>query len=313
VRPAGPAAPGRSQFRRQARTHYIAPSPNRRARTAIAYKLVYDRPKSIGPRSASFFFATSAVPSCRAYCYIPHVRAGPGLRTSRERRLLNAPNYLAESRECAILPVASGPNPLPANSVATGPAKPSSRNRRPSPAMELAKRPSGYGFLPRTVYFRLHGQGSDDDRNRRDGRARKTPRMAFCRGAFLRIADESVGLLSLSAHTNPPICRAGLKVLAGPRQPCEDSEVRGIGRGFWGRGRGVSSERGCTEQLPVRNTLRFGRTLRVAVRNGQMRCLDCVSIADSWPVPAGGMEHGRGTRRCLEGGRLRTDCHTAVL
>jgi len=114
-------------------------------RTGERYRLVYDRPKSIG-RVRSFFGNVGVL--VRAYCYIRSY--GPaGLRAVAENAVLNA-NYLL-SRVKHILPVPHGDRCLH-EFVATA-AK--LKAQRGVSAMDLAKRLLDYGFHAPTVYFPL--------------------------------------------------------------------------------------------------------------------------------------------------------------
>lgn len=114
-------------------------------RAGEAYRLVHQRPKSIG-RVRSFFGQVGVL--VRAYCYI---RAyGPrGLREVAENAVLNA-NYLL-SRVKHIFPVPHGDRCLH-EFVAT--ASQLKANRGVS-AMDVAKRLLDYGYHAPTVYFPL--------------------------------------------------------------------------------------------------------------------------------------------------------------
>jgi glycine dehydrogenase subunit 2 len=109
------------------------------------YRLVYDRPKSIG-RVRSFFGNVGVL--VRAYCYI-RTYGGKGLREVAENAVLNA-NYLL-SRVKHILPVPHGHRCLH-EFVASAQKL---RTDRGVSAMDLAKRLLDYGFHAPTVYFPL--------------------------------------------------------------------------------------------------------------------------------------------------------------
>jgi glycine dehydrogenase subunit 2 len=109
------------------------------------YRLVYDRPKSIG-RVRSFFGNVGVL--VRAYCYIRTY--GPrGLREVSENAVLNA-NYLL-SRVKHILPVPHGDRCLHEFVASASKLK----AERGVSAMDLAKRLLDYGFHAPTVYFPL--------------------------------------------------------------------------------------------------------------------------------------------------------------
>jgi glycine dehydrogenase subunit 2 len=109
------------------------------------YRLVYDKPKSIG-RVRSFFGQTGVL--IRAYCYIRSY--GPrGLRAVAENAVLNANYLLARLKE--RLPVPHGERCLH-EFVATA-AK--LKAERGICAMDIAKRLLDYGFHAPTVYFPL--------------------------------------------------------------------------------------------------------------------------------------------------------------
>lgn len=109
------------------------------------YRLVYDRPKSIG-RVRSFFGQVGVL--IRAYCYIRTY--GPrGLREVSENAVLNA-NYLL-ARLKHIFPVPHGDRCLH-EFVATGSKL---KSQSGVSAMDVAKRLLDYGFHAPTVYFPL--------------------------------------------------------------------------------------------------------------------------------------------------------------
>lgn len=107
------------------------------------YKLVYDRPKSIG-RVRSFFGNVGIL--VRAYCYIRS--HGPeGLRRVSETAVLNA-NYLL-SRVKHILPVPQGDRCMHEFVASAATVK----SEKDISAMDIAKRLLDYGFHAPTVYF----------------------------------------------------------------------------------------------------------------------------------------------------------------
>jgi glycine dehydrogenase subunit 2 len=114
-------------------------------REVETYRLVYERPKSIG-RVRSFFGNVGVL--VRAYCYI-RTYGGKGLREVAENAVLNA-NYLL-SRVKHILPVPQGHRCLH-EFVASAQKLKSDRGVS---AMDLAKRLLDYGFHAPTVYFPL--------------------------------------------------------------------------------------------------------------------------------------------------------------
>ncbi|HEY2841226.1 MAG TPA: aminomethyl-transferring glycine dehydrogenase subunit GcvPB [Pirellulales bacterium] len=112
-------------------------------KSGARYRLVYDRPKSIG-RVRSFFGNVGIL--VRAYCYIrshgPH-----GLRRVSETAVLNA-NYLL-SRVKHILPVPQGDRCM--HEFVASAAK--VKSEKDISAMDIAKRLLDYGFHAPTVYF----------------------------------------------------------------------------------------------------------------------------------------------------------------
>jgi glycine cleavage system P protein (glycine dehydrogenase) subunit 2 len=142
--PHGGGGPGAGPITVRARLEPFLPSPVVE-RDGQRYKLVYDRPKSIG-RVRSFFGNVGVL--VRAYCYIRTY--GPaGLRSVAENAVLNA-NYLL-SRVKHILPVPHGDRCLH-EFVATASKL---KAQRGVSAMDLAKRLLDYGFHAPTVYFPL--------------------------------------------------------------------------------------------------------------------------------------------------------------
>jgi glycine dehydrogenase subunit 2 len=114
-------------------------------RAGEVYRLVWNRPKSIG-RVRSFFGQVGVL--VRAYCYI-RTHGAQGLKEVSENAVLNA-NYLL-SRVKHILPVPQGDRCLH-EFVAT--ASKIKADRGVS-AMDLAKRLLDYGYHAPTVYFPL--------------------------------------------------------------------------------------------------------------------------------------------------------------
>ncbi|HKD37163.1 MAG TPA: aminomethyl-transferring glycine dehydrogenase subunit GcvPB, partial [Pirellulales bacterium] len=142
--PHGGGGPGAGPITVRAKLEPYLPSPVV-ARDGDRFKLVYDRPKSIG-QVRSFFGNVGVL--VRAYCYIRTY--GPaGLKAVAENAVLNA-NYLL-SRVKHILPVPKGDRCLH-EFVATGSKL---KSERDVCAMDLAKRLLDYGFHAPTVYFPL--------------------------------------------------------------------------------------------------------------------------------------------------------------
>ena len=107
------------------------------------FRLVYDRPKSIG-RVRSFVGNVGVL--VRAYCYI-RTHGPEGLRQIAEDAVLNA-NYLL-SRVKHIFPVPQGDRCMH-EFVASGAKLKADRGVS---AMDIAKRLLDYGFHAPTVYF----------------------------------------------------------------------------------------------------------------------------------------------------------------
>jgi glycine dehydrogenase subunit 2 len=142
--PHGGGGPGAGPITVRAKLEPYLPSPVVE-RNGEVFKLVYDRPKSIG-QVRSFFGNVGVL--VRAYCYIRTY--GPaGLKSVAENAVLNA-NYLL-SRVKHILPVPQGDRCLH-EFVATAAKLKSDRGVS---AMDLAKRLLDYGFHAPTVYFPL--------------------------------------------------------------------------------------------------------------------------------------------------------------
>jgi glycine dehydrogenase subunit 2 len=107
------------------------------------YRLVYDRPKSIG-RVRSFFGQVGVL--IRAYCYI-RTHGAEGLRRVSENAVLNA-NYLL-SRVKHILPVPQGDRCMHEFVASASDLKADTGIT----AMDIAKRLLDFGFHAPTVYF----------------------------------------------------------------------------------------------------------------------------------------------------------------
>jgi glycine dehydrogenase subunit 2 len=113
------------------------------ARDGSGYRLLYDRPKSIG-RVRSFFGNVGVL--VRAYCYIRS--HGPeGLKRVAENAVLNA-NYLL-SKVKHIVPVPQGDRSMHEFVASAARLK----SERGVSAMDVAKRLLDYGFHAPTVYF----------------------------------------------------------------------------------------------------------------------------------------------------------------
>lgn len=114
-------------------------------RSGEKYRLVWNRPKSIG-RVRSFFGQVGVL--VRAYCYI-RTHGAEGLKEVSENAVLNA-NYLL-SRVKHIFPVAQGDRCMHEFVATAGKLKAD----RDVSAMDLAKRLLDYGYHAPTVYFPL--------------------------------------------------------------------------------------------------------------------------------------------------------------
>jgi glycine dehydrogenase subunit 2 len=142
--PHGGGGPGAGPITVRSKLEPYLPSPVVE-HSGDRYKLVYDRPKSIG-QVRSFFGNVGVL--VRAYCYIRTY--GPaGLKAVAENAVLNA-NYLL-SRVKHILPVPRGDRCLH-EFVATAARL---KAERGVSAMDLAKRLLDYGYHAPTVYFPL--------------------------------------------------------------------------------------------------------------------------------------------------------------
>ena len=113
------------------------------ARDQNRYRLVYDRPQSIG-RVRSFFGNVGVL--VRAYCYL-RTHGPEGLRRVSENAVLNA-NYLL-SKVKHIFPVPQGDRCM--HEFVASAAK--LKSDRDVSAMDIAKRLLDYGFHAPTVYF----------------------------------------------------------------------------------------------------------------------------------------------------------------
>ena len=120
-------------------------APGTQAGTGPHYRLVYDRPESIG-RVRSFFGNTGVL--VRAYAYI-RTHGPEGLRRVAENAVLNANYLLSQIQD--FLPVPQG-NRCTHEFVASA-AK--LKAERGISAMDIAKRLLDYGFHAPTVYFPL--------------------------------------------------------------------------------------------------------------------------------------------------------------
>ena len=140
--PHGGGGPGAGPIAVRADLEPYLPSPVI-ARQAGGYRLVYDRPKSIG-RVRSFFGNVGVL--VRAYCYI-RTHGPEGLRAVADNAVLNA-NYLL-SRVKDIFPVPQGDRCMHEFVASAARLK----AERGVSAMDVAKRLLDYGFHAPTVYF----------------------------------------------------------------------------------------------------------------------------------------------------------------
>jgi len=113
------------------------------ARVGDGYRLIYERPKSIG-RVRSFFGNVGVL--VRAYCYI-RTHGPDGLRRVSENAVLNA-NYLL-SKVKHIFPVPQGDRCMHEFVASASKLK----AERGVSAMDIGKRLLDYGFHAPTVYF----------------------------------------------------------------------------------------------------------------------------------------------------------------
>jgi glycine dehydrogenase subunit 2 len=140
--PHGGGGPGAGPIAVRRMLEPFLPSPVV-ARVGDGYRLVYERPKSIG-RVRAFFGQVGVL--VRAYCYI-RTHGPDGLRRVSENAVLNA-NYLL-SRVKHIFPVPQGDRCMH-EFVASASKLKSEKNVS---AMDIAKRLLDYGFHAPTVYF----------------------------------------------------------------------------------------------------------------------------------------------------------------
>jgi len=140
--PHGGGGPGAGPIAVTSRLAAYLPTPIVE-RSEEGYRLVYDRPKSIG-RVRSFFGQVGVL--IRAYCYI-RTHGAAGLRRVSENAVLNA-NYLL-SRVKHILPVPQGDRCMHEFVASAADLKTGSGIS----AMDIAKRLLDYGFHAPTVYF----------------------------------------------------------------------------------------------------------------------------------------------------------------
>ena len=170
-RPARRRRPRRRAHRRPRAPRPVPAGAASSSRTATAYRLDYDRPKSIG-RVRSFFGNVGIL--LRGYCYIRTL--GPdGLREVSENAVLNA-NYLLSRREGRL------------RGAARRPLHARVRRQRPAAAPRAAHQRHGHRQaaarlrLPRADGLFPAGRArSDDDRADRDreqGDARRLRRRA---------------------------------------------------------------------------------------------------------------------------------------
>jgi glycine dehydrogenase subunit 2 len=140
--PHGGGGPGAGPIAVQRMLEPYLPSPVV-VQQGDAYRLVYERPKSIG-RVRSFFGQVGVL--VRAYCYI-RTHGPDGLRRVSENAVLNA-NYLL-SRVKHIFPVPQGDRCM--HEFVASAAK--LKSEKGASAMDIAKRLLDYGFHAPTVYF----------------------------------------------------------------------------------------------------------------------------------------------------------------
>jgi glycine dehydrogenase subunit 2 len=140
--PHGGGGPGAGPIAVAAKLAPFLPSPVV-ARDQKAYRLVYDRPQSIG-RVRSFFGNVGVL--VRAYCYL-RTHGPEGLKRVSENAVLNA-NYLL-SKVKHIFPVPQGDRCM--HEFVASAAK--LKADRGVTAMDIAKRLLDYGFHAPTVYF----------------------------------------------------------------------------------------------------------------------------------------------------------------
>jgi glycine dehydrogenase subunit 2 len=140
--PHGGGGPGAGPIAVRRMLEPFLPSPVV-ARQGDSYRLVYERPKSIG-RVRTFFGQVGVL--VRAYCYI-RTHGPDGLKRVAENAVLNA-NYLL-SRVKHIFPVPQGDRCM--HEFVASAAK--LKSEKGVSAMDIAKRLLDYGFHAPTVYF----------------------------------------------------------------------------------------------------------------------------------------------------------------
>jgi glycine dehydrogenase subunit 2 len=140
--PHGGGGPGAGPIAVRRMLEPFLPSPVV-AKQGESYRLVYERPKSIG-RVRSFFGQVGVL--VRAYCYI-RTHGPDGLRRVSENAVLNA-NYLL-SRVKHIFPVPQGDRCMHEFVASASRLK----SDKGVSAMDIAKRLLDYGFHAPTVYF----------------------------------------------------------------------------------------------------------------------------------------------------------------
>jgi glycine dehydrogenase subunit 2 len=140
--PHGGGGPGAGPIAVRRMLEPFLPSPVV-ARQGDVYRLVYERPKSIG-RVRAFFGQVGVL--VRAYCYI-RTHGPDGLKRVAENAVLNA-NYLL-SRVKHIFPVPQGDRCMHEFVASAARLK----SEKGVSAMDIAKRLLDYGFHAPTVYF----------------------------------------------------------------------------------------------------------------------------------------------------------------
>ncbi|MDZ4783628.1 MAG: aminomethyl-transferring glycine dehydrogenase subunit GcvPB [Planctomycetia bacterium] len=141
--PHGGGGPGAGPIAVTERLGVYLPAPLVARDASGAYRLDYDRPKSIG-RVRAFFGNVGVL--VRAYCYI-RTHGPDGLRRVSEEAVLNA-NYLL-SQVKSFLPVPQGDRCMHEFIASATKVK----GERGVSAMDIAKRLLDYGFHAPTVYF----------------------------------------------------------------------------------------------------------------------------------------------------------------
>lgn len=160
------------------------------ARDGDAYRLDFDKPKTIG-RVRSFFGNTGVL--VRAYCYI-RTHGPQGLRQVSENAVLNA-NYLL-SRVRHIFPVPQGDRCMHEFVASAARLK----AEKGITAMDIAKRLLDYGYHAPTVYFPINvKEGMMIEPTETES---KETLDAFAETLF-RITEEPAELLHEAPHTTP--------------------------------------------------------------------------------------------------------------